>query len=632
MSVEFADGTSRTICSAPDWRFTTDGPLRFNSVLAGETYDARKELCSGNSLTWSMPGFDASAWRQARLAEPPRGKLQAILGTAVHARLGVRATSVTRVGEKWRFDLGHETTGWARVQFRGRPGQEITIEYPGAGSHTLGRYQTCKYVCAGETTETFESRFSYNGFQYVDVSGLDYSPAPSDVQEVLASTELESAGSFRCSDDRLNRLQDVLLRTVTNYIVHIPNDPTREKAGWTQDVETCFHPISYNFMAAPVWIKWQRDFLDAIQSNGYMPCVVPGRFDGPTINGPWWGGVVIYAPWFMYQFYGDRDLLEESYPAMQRHFDYLTSISRDGIVEWGLGDWMEVGAVRPVRTPVPFTSTAAYCWFASILEQTARILGRESDVVRYAGEVQRIRTAFNAKFLKPDTGVYALGSQTSQLLPLVLNLAPDDTRPAVLSSLLRRIEDDKYHLSTGFVGTPFLLTGLAELGHPEEAWRIATQTDYPSFIDAVLNHGKSVMKEDWKGGLVQMPTLQGPIGNWFFQSLAGIQFDSAEPGFRHVILRPETTGTLTWVTAKHETLLGTVTSAWKRTGNDLTWEVSIPPNVTADAWLPTPIPARAQESGVDVAMSSGVHVVSNERGHLHMKLGSGSYKFKAPAE
>lgn len=625
IEIEYDDGTRQTVATDDTWLCTTDGPIRFNCVLAGETYDARHEMPG-----WSEHGFDAARWKPVRSANGPKGTLHAQMVPPVRVLRRTPATTVTQHGKAWRFDAGFEAAGWARARLRGRPGQEITVHYPGSGSHTLGRYQTCKYICADTGAGIIESHFSYNGFRYVDVSGLDYEPSPDDVEIISVNTDMEPAGAFVCSDERLNRLQDVLLRTLGNYVIHIPNDPTREKAGWTQDVESCFHPMVYNFLAAPTYLKWQRDFLDAIHDNGYVPPVVPSRFDGPTINGPWWGGVVIYTPWFLYQFYGDHEILAESYPAMKKQFQYLGTLAKGHIIEWGLGDWMEVGSVRPVRTPVALTSTCAYYWFATILEKTARLLGHEADAERFARRAADIRDAFNKRFLNEATGQYSLGSQTGQLLPLMLGLAPKQHRQKIMDWFVAQIGRDKNHLSTGFVGTPFLLNGLCDLGRADLAWSIATQTDYPSFIDAILNRGQSVMKEDWKGGLVQMPTLQGPIGAWYYQSLAGIRPDPESGGFEHILLKPETAGDLTWVKAHHDTLLGRVRSEWRRENGRIAWEVEIPANAKATVVLPVGDAQQCREGGKVLSSAEGLEVIRLEAGETVLHVGSGKYAFEWP--
>lgn len=626
LEVEFADGSRRIIPSDTTWRATTDGPIRFNCVLAGETYDARREMPG-----WSEPSFDDSAWQPARVAPAPAGQLLAQQLAPVRKIRAIPATRVEKLAGGWRFDFGVETTGWARIRVRGRPGQQITVRYPGADSHTLGRYQTCQYICKGGGVETYAPRFCYNGFRYADVTGLDEQPALDDAVAEVVCTDLPVAGEFACSDERLNRLQEILLRTVRNYMVHLPNDPTREKAGWTQDIETGFFQTAYNFASASTYVKWQRDFLDALHPNGYMPPVAPGRFDGPTINGPWWGGVVVYAPWYLYEFYGDTGILADSYPGMKRYFAWLGTRADHHIIHWGLGDWLEVGSpdARPKRTPVPLTSTCAYYWFARILGQTATLLGQADEAAQYNGIADEIRAAYNREFYKAETGDYAGGSQTAQLVSLLFDLVPQDQRELVLRRLVERIAEDKQHLSTGFVGTPLLLTGLVELGRPDLAWTIAVQTDYPSFIDAVLNRGNTVMKETWEGGQVQMPSLQGPIGTWFYHSLAGIRPDRSAPGFKKIIIRPETAGSLTWVRAHHDCPYGRIASAWKRDGAHFSLDVTIPPNTTATVYLPARALDGLTESGKPLAQVQEMKSVRMEGDRAVLEIGSGDYRFES---
>ena len=622
LDIEYTDGSHEIIGSDESWKFTTDGPIRFNSILSGETYDARWEMPG-----WNNAGFNDASWKPARTAPAPEGDLVSQQLRPVRIVKELPAVSVHKEGDAWRFDLGVETVVWAKVRAKGKPGQEITIHLPGSDSHTLGRYQTSKYIFKGNDWETFEPRFCYAGYRYVDVTGLDYEPTAADCTGQMVCTDLEPAGGFACSDERLNKLQEILLRTLANFMVHIPNDPTREKAGWTQDFESSFFPTVYNFDAVTLYGKWQRDFIDIIHTNGYMPPVAPGRFDGPTINGPWWGGVVVYAPWWLYEAYGDREILAESYPAMKAQFGYLRRIATNNIVSWGLGDWMEVGSVRPKRTPIPLTSTCAYYWFAGILRDTATLLGKPDEAKQFAAAAVEIRAAYNREFFNPETGDYASGSQTCQLVSLFFGLVPDEKRELVLRRLAERIAKDDHHLSTGFVGTPLLLQGLTDLGRPELAWSIAMQTNYPSFIDAILNRGNTVMKEDWTGGLVQMPSLQGPIGTWFYHSLAGIRRDPSAPGFKRILIKPETANDLKWVKAHHDTLHGRIVSEWSRAGGHLSMNVTIPPNTTATIFVPAVQAQDVSEGGKPAKRSAGLKFLRRESGRAVFDAEPGSYRF-----
>ena len=317
---------------------------------------------------------------------------------------------------------------------------------------------------------------------------------------------------------------------------------------------------------------------------------------------------------------------------MKKQFQYLDSIAKNNIIEWGLGDWMEVGSVRPVRTPVPQTSTCAFYYFAEILSKTAHLMDKPREAHEFAQKAKQIRTAYNKQFLNAETGEYAKGSQTSQLISLIFGLAPPDHRELILKAFADRIEKDKRHLTTGFIGTPLLLTGLCDLGRADLAWSIATQTDYPSFIDAILNRGQTVMKEDWNGGLVQMPSLQGPIGTWFFHGLAGIRTDTDRAGFKHVILKPEITGNLTWVKARHETLFGPVESNWQHTNGKFTWQIRIPPNVTASVYVPAEDLDSITESGKALGDVRELKVTERGAGYVKLAVQSGRYEFTSAVD
>ena len=328
MVLEYEDGSRQSVVSDCTWKFTTGGPIRFNSVRAGETYDARMELGD-----WSSPGYRMESWKDALAAEGPRGSLVNQNLPPVRRIAEIPAVSVVKKNESYRFDIGVESTGWARLKVTGKPGQKITIRYPGADSHTLGRYQECQYICRGGGEEIYEPRFAFNGYRFVDVSGLDYEPKPSDLVGCLVACDIKRTGGFSCSSPELNKIQEVILRTILNYHIQIPLDPVREKVGWTQDVQSDFKATACNFDVSRIYAKWQGDFVNSVQADGYVPTVVPSCFDGHTINGPWWGGMIVYNPWQMYNFYGDRRILERSYEPMKHYIRYLDSIATSNIIK-----------------------------------------------------------------------------------------------------------------------------------------------------------------------------------------------------------------------------------------------------------------------------------------------------------
>jgi alpha-L-rhamnosidase len=636
--IEYTDGKREIIKSDNTWKFTTNGPITFNCLLAGETYDAQKEMNG-----WCSPGYNENDWKKCQLAKAPEGKIiaqnlppvkniekfpaQKVYKDTLKKNNGANNSSnkqnIALNENIYIFDLGKEIVGWAKVKMHGKKGQKIKISYPGSQSHTLGRYQTCYYILKGEGEEVYEPRFCYNGFRYVYVSGLDYEPSVNDVYGMQVCSAMEPRGNFACSNEKLTKIQKILLHTVRNYILHLPNDPTREKAAWTQDIENCFDVEAYNFDCALMYSKWQDDFLDIIHKNGYVPPVAPSRFDGPTINGPWWGGMIVYNPWKIYQYFGDKKVLEKSYNAMKKYMGYLASISENNIVKWGLGDWLEPGTVRPKMTPVPLTSTCGYFLFANILKNTAEILGKKNESLEFAKLADKIKKSYNEEFLK--NGVYALGSQASQIMSLYFGLVPEDQREKVIKVLLDRIKKDSMHVNTGFVSTPILLQALSELGFSDIAYTMTNQNTYPSWFDMVFNKGNTVLKESWDGGLVQMPSLGGGIGAWFFHSLAGIR--QAEPGFKKIIISPEITGDLKWVKCNYESISGNIISNWEITGNnELKLSVTIPSNTRAEIYLPVKSADNIKENGINLKENKNIkYMLKNEK--VVLETGSGTYNF-----
>jgi alpha-L-rhamnosidase len=618
--LEFENGSSRLVPSDLSWKFTTAGPIRFNSIRAGETYDARMELGD-----WSSATCEEKGWASVQSASAPAGHLRHRTLPPVRVIKTIPAVSVKAHGNGHRFDIGVESTGWARLKIHGKAGQQIVIRYPGANSHTLGRYQSFEYICKGKGEEIYEPRFAFNGYRYVDVQGLDYAPEISDLVGCQVVSDLQTVGSFSCSDERINYLQDVNCRTIQNYVIGTPMDPVREKVNWTQDVQTNFETSAYNFDVRSIYDKWQGDFIDGILDSGYVPTVTPSCFDGPTINGPWWGGMIIFNPWQLYNFYGDKKILSKSYDAMKGHLRYLDSIAKNNVIEWGLGDWMDLasgGRGRPKGTTVAYSSTCAYMMYADILQKTAVILDKKKDTDYFAKRKEEIRTAVNTTFYNDEAGSYDKGSQTSYILALKLNIPPKDNRPRIVESFRKQIAADNDHLSTGFVGTPFLLTLLNEEGLGDLAWKIATQESYPSWYDMIFNKKNTVFKENWQGGLVQMPSLAGPIGAWFYHSLGGIRPET--PGFKKIIIRPYTE-TLDWVKCRYESPYGEIRSDWKKANNALTMDITIPPNTTATIHVPAEAKTDITESQKSIDHAEGVKFLRIENGAAVIQVDSGHY-------
>jgi alpha-L-rhamnosidase len=388
---------------------------------------------------------------------------------------------------------------------------------------------------------------------------------------------------------------------------------------------------AWNYDVANMYRKWQYDHNDICHENGYVPPVVPSRFDGPTINGPWWGGMIVYNVAKLYEYYHDTAIISDSYEPMKRYIGYLGSIANNNVVEWGLGEWMEpfranMNDARPTTTPVPLTSTVAYYHFTQTMRFFAEMLGKPEDVMYFSKLAAAIKDSYNKRFFNEQTGVYAQGSQAGQLLSLKYGLVPEGKQQLAIDRLKDFIAARDGYLSTGFVGTPILLTTLSDLGLSKEAYIMATKEGYPGWFDMVFKKGNSVMKENWEGGLVQMPSLAGPIGHWFFYSLAGIRNVPGKPAFEEVIIKPDVLDNLTWASGTFQSPRGTIVSKWKKQADNYELQVTIPANTSAQVYLPTTDAAAIRESGKPIT-GKDIRIEKTEQNNTILRIGSGTYHF-----
>jgi alpha-L-rhamnosidase len=646
LEIEFADGTTRTVVSDGSWKWST-GAITFNGVRGGETIDARLDRPG-----WSQAGDDGNAWQPAVEVEPPAGKLVSQQHPPIRATAAFRPLKLTEPQPGvYVFDLGINIAGWARLATRGPRGTKVTLNYnerlnpdgtvnvQNLTSHTYGRFQTDEYILKGDGLETFEPRFTYHGFRYVQVTGLAEKPTLESLTGRWVTTDPETVGRFSCSNDRINRLQEVIRRTYLNNLHGIPTDcPQREKMGWLDDGCVGMEMAFFNVDTALFYRKWFHDMIDAQDANGHVPDIVPtcgwGRSRGPAAPGemadPWWGGAIVMTPWKLYLQYGDARILEEGYPAMQAYVDFLGTTAKDHIVGWGLGDWLdETAGGGGRRVPVAQTSTAAYACQARIVSQAAALLGRHDEARRYAELADAVTAAFNRRFLKSDTGLYAPDSQTAQALPLALGLVPEPQRSHVLARLAENITGPRQgHISSGIVGTLYVFQALMENGRDDLAYRMVTQEGYPGWLD-MLNRGGTSLWEAWDGSNSQNHPTLGCIGFWFYQGLGGIRRDPSVPGFKKMVIKPAIVGDLTWVQCEYRSVYGKIASHWQRAGDKLTMAVTIPPNTTATVHVPATGAASVTESGRPVTQADGVTFLRMENGCAVLAVGSGSYHFQS---
>ncbi|MFC0212973.1 family 78 glycoside hydrolase catalytic domain [Paenibacillus chartarius] len=655
LEIEYADGTVRTVASGTDWR-TAPGPIVFSCIYGGEDYDARCEQDG-----WDRPGFREDArWVHAEEAAPPAGKLKAQALPALKVMKRFRPAAWTQPAPGvFVADLGVNFSGWVEIEVSGPPGAVITLtpaellkDNGKANQKWSGSPYRFTYVLGdGEGTEVWSPRFSYYGFRYVQIEGAVpvgvFESDSDDAQLIrldgcMIYPDMPAFGSFACSDPLLNRIHEIINQAILSNTKSIFTDcPHREKLGWLEQVYLMGPSVAFNYDVQPLLMKTMEDIRDAQLPDGMVPTTAPEfvvfaeelRCFRDSVS---WGAAYVLTGWNLLRMYGNRRILEEHYEGMKAYVDYVTAASDGFIVRSGLGDWYDAGERPPgyaQLTPVAHTETAVYCHMVDIFSQIAGLLGRTDDASKYGELRESIKAAFNVEFFDRTTGLYATGSQTSQAMPLALELVADRDKEAVLARLIDNIVRHGYHTTAGDIGHRFVLLALARSGRSDLIYEMAGQSGHPSYGYQIA-HGATSLTEAWDGptvGKSQNHFMLGHIEEWFYTGLAGLD-GGYDPGSGEylITLQPAFPPGLSEVRAERRIPAGRVAAAWKRFGDHrLELEADIPANCTAVIRLPAPSPDTITESGSALGSAFGVKLSGYEDGWAIVHVGSGRYRFES---
>jgi alpha-L-rhamnosidase len=605
--IEFSDGTNELVVSDGSWKWST-GAIVYNSIRGGETIDMNR-----HQEGWDRAGFEDNEWPPAVIVPDPIGKLIAQSMPPLRITREVRPLSITepKTGV-YLVDFGENLTGWVAIKLRGRQGQTVvlhfnevlksdgTLDTQHSAGHTWGRFQKGVCVLSGKSEDIYEPRFLYHGFRYVQVEGLDYKLT---LQEIIAKsvhTDLKPAGTFRCSNQRLNQLQSAIQRTLLNSVHSMPGEEaTREKMGWTLDAGmVTMETYLMNYHAITTYRKYLQDLIDAQESNGHIPPIVPtngwGFLEKDTTiqyDDPWWGGTIVFVANKLFEFTGDTSVLELAYSPMKKYVDFVRSTAKDDLVYWSLGDWLDLKQWSkgwgPGLTPVVQTSTAALYIMSKQLAENAKWLGKKEDARFYQDYSTAIKEKFNATFLDYTTGWYSPGSQTAQLVPLFFDMVPLEMKEKVEEKLLTAITDNAEHTSVGFIGVNPLLKYLSENRRLPLVYRMVTKEKSPGWLHMVKDE-KSTMGENLNAdgyGTGHHPFATN-VGFWLYYYLGGIQPQKKFPGIKTICLQPGFETELDWVESSYESLYGTIQSNWKRKNDTILYNIAIPGNTNAILKLP----------------------------------------------
>ena len=641
LSVEYDDGTRSDIVSDPSWK-VAGGPVIYDCPRRGEIYDARLDQPG-----WDAPEFDDSRWEAVSAAPKPAGDLRSQMVPPIRATRTVTPVSMSEPKPGvFVYDMGENISGWARLKLSGPAGTKVLVRYAEKTDRedflnaNLSIFQEDAYVLDGKE-RTFEPRFSYKAFRYVQVTGPAGPLAPDSLEGVHVHTDLESTGEFECSNPLLNQIHSAIRLTQLNNTHGQPTDcPHREKQGWMGDGLFAAEAAFWQFDMSRLYAKWVQDMADGQHPNGQMSVFAPTtKTPGEPFTtyaqglSPIWSSAFPEIAWRLYVQYGDRRILEEHYEGMKRFAESLRKQElpgRPGIVTDAHSDWIpaDIQELRPPEEPTIY-GTAYYFRVVDLCARTANALGKIKDADEFRQWSGEIRTAFDREFLDPERNHYYGHSQTKyrqsvNAIPLHFGMVEGARREAVGRNLVADIRDRNWHLNTGTVGTRSLMMVLPTLGDDgvEAAWKLATQSDYPSW-GHMMRNGATTIWERWQGDSSLNHPAFGSVGGCFYEHLAGIQPSESHPGFEEFDVRPVFPEGLDWVKARYASVRGDIKVEWQRKDGRLSLNVSVPPGCRARIHVPTPNPKDVLESGRPVTptrTTSGLAV---------FEVGGGDYQFQS---
>ncbi len=648
MSLEYEDGSVAELVTDERWKVTANGPIRANNEFDGEEYDARRELAG-----WSEAGFNDHDWQPVQQVKRPEGRLLAQMFEPMRVTQVLKPVALTHPKPGvYLADFGQNLYGAVRLKVRGPAGTRVQLRtsFTRKPDGTIkmednrSARSTDVYTLRGDGEEVWAPRFRGQGTHYAEVTGWPGVPTADSFELLVIHTDVEQAGDFTCSNDLLNRIYANVVRSARMQERSAPLDPDRdERQPWLGHPAKTSESEAYLFNIAPFYQNFLAETRVDQRADGNLS-------DGGSVwamysGNPIWPSVVTILPDWAYQFYGDRRFVEQNYELASKwlRFQQQRSLGPDftSTDAGGYGDWVDAASMDGRGPDSGSTSCAlmntAYIYHnCRLVARMATLLGRTNDAASFSTLAEKVQAGFLKRFFDPKTATYESKTECSYALPLAFGLVLPEFRSAVVSNLVADIMvAHQGHTTVGLTGMQWFMQVLTDSGHPEVAYTVATRTNRPSWGYMLAQGGSSVW-ERWDqdtrdpgmNGESQM-ILAGNLVAWMYQTLAGINYDPAQPGFKHIILRPRPVGDLRFVKASHHSLYGIISSSWKRESGRFTLEVTIPPNTTATVFVPASDAAQVLESGRPANDSKPLRFLRTEDGNAVFEAGSGHYSFRS---
>ena len=654
-SVRYTDGSIETFISDGSWKVSS-GPITHNSVLGGTDYDAQKL-----PLEWDTPDFDDSDWALATESSIPAPSIRSAYGVPLKSYEVFTPVNLNEPKPGYFvYDFGQNASSRPRITVEGTAGQQIRLtpseqrygqtENNNNGTGLVNQAgvgsQYCMYTVAGKGEETWSPDFFYTGYQYIQVNGAvpkghpnpNGLPVINKIEAVHSRAAMPKVGSFECSHKLFNKiykLVDWAIRSNCSYV--LTDCPHREKLGWLEVSYLMAPSTAWEYDLSRFYTKICKDIRDSQDPNGKIYTVAPNypSFSGGFRYTPEWGAAGVCNPWILYQWYGDRKVLEENYSCMKGFVDYMKSTSTDLVPIAGLGDWYDYGHGQSPGasryTPVELSAMAIFHMCTKVVADTAGVLGNNADQTAYQNLAENIKTKFNKKYFNGIDEYTNNGScQTANSMALVAGLVPAGKEQAVLQNIINDLRARDNQQTSGDIGYRFLITALRNAGHNEVIFDMTNRTGIGSY-GGVVSKGWTTMPESWDinpdASLNHM--MLGHIQEWMQESLVGIAPDSQGPGFKKFIVNPHPVGNVTWCNGQHQSPYGLIKSRWTLQGNRFTLNIEVPVNSEASVHIPAAAPKSVLEGSGLAKDAVGVTFIGMEDGRAVFNVKSGVYLFSA---
>lgn len=648
MQILYTDGSNDWIISDDTWK-TSTGAILSNSLYHGQVYDGRLVKTG-----WTKSNFDDSGWTEVKAADLGYNNLIATYNEPVRSHETFKPVKLitTPIGEKV-LDFGQNLVGRVSFKANGKAGEKIIISHSetldNEGNFYTANLRTAKaeavYYLSGNGEEILEPSFSFFGFRYIRIDGYPGPVYPEDFTATSLYSDMQMTGTFNCSDDMINQLQHNIQWGQKGNFIDVPTDcPQRdERLGWTGDAQVFLRTAAFNMDVQNFFIKWLKDMKIAQKPNGVVPWVVPDvlKYMGGPASG--WSDAVTIVPWDLYLAYGDSSILSDMYVNMKAWVDYMRGQSKADLftLPSQFGDWLFYSPTpddygMAAVTDKDLISQCFYSFSTQILIKAAEVLRKKDDISFYSELLKKIKDAFLKEYATPS-GRLVSDTQTAYVLALHFDMLPEAMREQAAQRLVGNIRSYENHLTTGFLGTPYLTHVLSRFGHTDVAFELLLQKTYPSWLYPVTK-GATTIWERWDGimpdGSLQTPAMNsfnhyayGAIGDWLYRVVAGIGTDEMLSGYKEIKIKPHIGGELTFVNADLITNYGRLSSHWKIEDDNFLLEVEIPVNTNAVIYVPSNYESIILESGKPVSEVREVKALGYTEGYSTFLIGSGSYSF-----